>query len=471
VSDGGRRLFLVVVLVAVFGGIAVVDRVVGRSPESLASAPAPALATQRVAPAGVESAAWYCAGGTAPGGEADPTVLLANTGARSVSGTVTSASAGSAPSSAPVTVPARGSTEVHLTGAADVAASVVLDGGGVGAWLRVTGPAGWSVAPCASAPAGQWYFPHGSTRTGDAMALALYNPSATDAVVDITLLTSTGGVVAPAAYQGIDVAPGSVVVENVGDHVQNDPSIAAEAVAVSGTFVAFERQTTAQPGAGGLSLVQGAPGSATTWAFAQSTDRSGGSVTYTVLNPSAQSARVSVSIGLQHGSAAPLTLSVAPQSTVRLSAGDQTRIPVDTPYSLTFASGVGIVVGREVDAPAGGSAPLVGINRAVSPGATRWLVPKVPAPGTGAWYLAVANVAGRPVTLTVRSLSGSGWSTVPGVAGRVAPGQPVMIGPNPGSPIGTTVLEVTASGPVAVQLDAAPAGAPGVVVIPALALG
>ena len=53
----------------------------------------------------------------------------------------------------------------------------------------------------------------------------------------------------------------------------------------------------------------------------------------------------------------------------------------------------------------------------------------------------------------------------------VHPGSPLVIGPNPGPPFGTAALRVVADAPVAVELDALPVAAPGVVVVPALALG
>ena len=474
-SDAGRRLLVVVILIAVFGGVAVVDRVVGRGPGSPPPSAVSAESTQRIAPVGVESAAWYCAGGTAAAGGGAVTLLLVNTGPAPIRGVDTARSTDGAASSVPVVVPARGSADVALgtVGAGSaVAASVVFDGGGVGVWEEVEDSSGWSVTPCASTLSPQWYFAHGSTQTGDTFALALYNPGVTDAVTDVALLTSTEGLVAPAAFQGVDVGAGSLVVENVGDHVQDTPAIGAEVTTLSGSLVAFELQTTGQPGQDGSSLLLGAPGPSGLSAFAQSTDPTGGGLTYYLMNPSAHPVVVSAAIGLQRGSASPIALSVARQATATLDAADQPRIPQSTPYSLTFSStGSGVVVVRVVRAPSSAPSPQVGITNARAVGPMRWVVPSVPPPGTGPWYLAVGDLAGRSVTVTVRSASHTGWQRVPIASGRIVPGTPLLVGPEPGAPIGTAPLEVVASGPVAVQLDAVPAGGPGVVVLPALALG
>ena len=262
-SETARRLLVVVTLVVVFGGIAIADRVVGRGPAPPPASSGPASSAPRIAPLGVESAAWYCAAGTAAAGAGALTLLLVNTGRAPVAGTVTAHSSGGAISSVPVDVRALGSSVLSLgTLAADsaIGASVVLDGGGVGAWEEVDGPTGWSVTPCASDLSPQWYFAHGSTQTGDTFTLALYNPGVTDAVTDVSLLTSTEGIVVPAAFQGVDVASGSLVVDDVGDHVQGDPAIGAEVTTLSGSLVAFELQATGQPGQGGSSVLIGQPG-------------------------------------------------------------------------------------------------------------------------------------------------------------------------------------------------------------------
>ena len=83
----------------------------------------------------------------------------------------------------------------------------------------VSGPLGWSTAPCASRTAAQWAFAGGSTTAGNSLTLALFDPAAPAAVVNITFLTTTG-LVTPQAYQGLVVPPGRLVVENVGAFVQ-----------------------------------------------------------------------------------------------------------------------------------------------------------------------------------------------------------------------------------------------------------
>jgi hypothetical protein len=475
VSEGNRRLAFVVLLVVVFVGVAVVDRVAPRPTPTVQNATDVTRSVALVASAGVQSAAWYCAGGSGTvGAGSSSAIVLVNTTAQPVRGsvdwTLPNGSSASGAVNASVTVPAW--TTITVSGGApDAAATVMLRGGGVGAWEQVTGPSGWSVAPCAAASSPQWYFATGSTRSGDALTVSLYNPDATDAVVDIDLLTSTEGALAPAAYQGIDLPAGALVVENIGDHVQDDPSIAATVTALSGSFVAYERQSTGQAGATGLSMVLGTPRPAPRCSFALSTDASGGSVTFHLLNPAKRVATVTAAVGLAHGAAVPFRLTVPPGATAALPMASQTRVPPDTPYSLILYSSVGIVAARSTVGPGGSPSPQSGTTPAVGFGARRWLLPPVKVPGGSVWYLAVTDLAGRPVTLAARSLGPGGGSPVRAVLSTVSPQAPVFVGPDPGASIGSTALEVVASGPVVAELVARPSGAPGVVAVPALAIG
>jgi len=352
-----------------------------------------------------------------------------------------------------------------------VAVAVVLDGGGVAASEAVQSPLGWSMAPCSSSTAADWYFAHGATAQGGGLILSLFNPTATDAVVNVSLVSSTAGFLAPAAYQGVDIAPGSVVTENLGDHAPDDAAIATEVAALSGSVVATELQSVGTPGSGGISLTLGSPAPAPRWVFPQSTGISGGLVAFHVLNPTTRPAVVTVVIGLSQGAAAePLTMHVPPQSVVTLSAESETRIPTGAPYSLTFtSSGTGIVVSRQVRAPAGSPVPVpeAGDASGVPGGSRRWLLPAVVAPGSGSWALAVVDLGPRTATFKVttpagRRIAGQGVR-------RVEPGSPLVIGPNPGAPFGTAPFEVVADQPVAVELDALPVAQPGVVVVPSFA--
>ncbi len=480
-----RRALMIAVLVAVLIGSGIADHLVARTGASAQAPSVSALSAARLTPvAGTESSAWFCAGGTGPQGATPMTIALTNAGRRTVHGTLTAVSAPAPGAAIPgpwaggrtvaLTVPGDGQVSVgaaQLGTTGVVAAAVVLDGGGVAVSESVQSAQGWSMAPSAASTASNWFFAHGATAQGGGLVLSLFNPDATDAVVDIALVSSTAGYLAPAAYQGIDVPPGTVLTENIGDHAASDGAVATEVSTLSGAIVASETQVRGTPGDGGASLILGSPATASRWVFPQSTGIPGGTVAFHVLNPSTTPAEVSVAVGLSQGAGAePLALHVPAQSLVTLSAEGQTRIPTGVPYSLTFTStGPGIVVSRTVTAPTGSPAPIpeIGDTPGVPGGAKRWLLPAVVAPGTEAWGLAVVDLGTASATVHITTATGR---PVPGQpVRRVTPASPLVIGPSPGPPFGTAPFAVVSSQPVAVELDVVPAAQPGVVVVPAFA--
>ncbi|MHB8328946.1 MAG: DUF5719 family protein [Acidimicrobiales bacterium] len=468
-SDTPRRTVLVGLVVLAVAGGGLADRLVGRAgPLSAGHPPASAV----LAAAGADTSAWYCAGSAAAPAGSQPAVVLTNPDPRPVPGTVDVIAPAGVVQHQSFTVPADGQLRVPLAAAG--AASVLLYGGGVGALEVVSGPLGWTSAPCVSTTATHWYFAHGSTAAGRSLALAVFNPAATDAVVDISLVSASGGLIEPAAYQGLPVPARSVVIADVAHHVPNDPSLATEVSALSGSVVAAELSTAGAPGSGGLSIVGGVSTPRSQWAFAEDTDVLGGGNVFTVFNPSGRPARVTVSISLAQGKAEPLTMQVPALATASLSAKDQIRIPPNTAYAATFSTGVGpgIVVAREASAPAGAPSATIGFSTASPGGVSRWLVPAVPAPGIGTWALAVVDLAGRPVHVTVGSFDTTGALRPLAGYGRLtlATGGLLVLGPNPPPPVGDAPLEVVGDGPLAVELDPLPSGAPGTVVLPAWAL-
>jgi hypothetical protein len=474
-TDTARRAVLILGILAVIVGIGVADG--GAGPVGGATTAVSSVAVPR---AGAESSAWFCVGGTATGGDGQATMLLTNPTPRPVTGTVTTVSTNSAPVAMTVPVPARTQTAVAPAPGSpggSMASTVVFNGGGIGVSQVLSGPLGFTNAPCASTTAGHWYFADGSTAAGDTLTLSLFNPTNTVAVVDVSFVVSTG-LLAPPAYQGIDVPADTLVTQNIGDHVQNNPHVATVVTSLSGAVVAAELGAVGPAGSGGPSVVLGATTPSTTWSFAQNTDVTSGSTVFHVFNPSDRSARVMVKIGLEQGQAEPVVMNVPAGSVSTLDTATLARLPVDVPFAMTFDSGggdsgggVGIVVDREVISPAGAPAPEVGEVAGVAGGALQWLLPAEYSPSTGVSTLAVMDLNRSPVTVTLSTLSPDGLVAVPGLKGvRVRPGAPLVVTPGPGAAVGTEPMEIVSSGPVAVELDAVPVGSPGVVVSPALPL-
>jgi hypothetical protein len=462
-----------VVLIVV--AVAVVDRVVAVP----VAAPAPSAADGvPIAAASSFSASALCAGGAAgPDGLAGTTDFLTNTSPVAVRAVMTSqvapgtgtggASSGTpgAPTQRDLVVPALGQAAVNPGAglpAGDLATSFAFDGGGVAVNQVVSGPDGWSTAPCASQTGASWYFAGGGTTDGDTLSLALYNPSSTPGVVDVSFLTPSG-VVVPSTYQGIALGAGQLVVENVGDFVQNQAEIGTVVSAQSGSLVAGELQQVSSGATGGVALELGAPSPATTWHFAQTTDPNDGSTTFHLANPGTTPAVATISIGLPMATVVPVQVTVAPQSSASFVASANHRVPAQTPYALTVRSTAAIVVSRSVGVASSATPPVWGASSGTTTVATHWLVPApgVPgAPGTpGATVqsLGVDDPGGTPARVVV-TVAGSGArvATFTVAAGSVAVLGPSTVG-------GLHAFDVASTQPVAVEEDSAPTGAAGVV--------
>ncbi len=445
--------------------VALVDTAVAFSPAPAAPGASDALP---VAPAGSYSSSAFCAGGT--GTAAATTVYLTNSTDRTVSGVMTAVgpvgSGGAVPTThRALSVPPLGSAAVNpadgLPGGSN-ASVFTFAGGGVSASQVVSGPGGWSTAPCASRTSPDWAFAGGSTASGNVLTLSLLNPAATESVVNVSFLTDVG-VITPQAYQGLTVPPGQIVTENVGDFVQNANDIATLVTAQSGALVSTEFQQWSPGGTGGLSLRLGSPTPATTWRFAQTTAVPGSTVSFYVANPGSGPAAATISFGLTSGSVEPQHMVVAARSIAVFTASATAGLPHQVPYAVTVDSSQPVVVGRSVLAPGGSTSPVWGSSPATVTTTDQWLVPGPGvsnAPGTaGATVdsLAVANPGPSAVTVEVARLG----EHHPFSTFKVAADGVTVLGASQVGGLATYV--VSSSGPVDVEEDSGPSGAPGVV--------
>lgn len=462
-----RRLGLLAGLAVVLAGISVADAVVS-SPARRAAPPSPASAL--IADAAASSSVWYCGGPAAAPQGSQAAVLLTNSGTKPVSATLrTITPSGNATTESFLVPPA---TQLNLP-VPLASVEVLLGGGTVGAMEEIAGPLGSSVAPCSSATSSSWYFGHGTTASGAALQIALWNPLPTPAVADLTFVTTSGsssGEVVPPAYQGVPLAAGAVVVENVADHVPGNGSLAAIVQALSGSVVATEVQEYGGTPNSGLSVVDGASSLENQWSYASNIDAPNGPV-FDVVNPSNQAVSVSVSISLVQGRAAPLVMQIPAQSSATLAASNQTRIPTGAVFGITFRAvdGPGIVVARQVAGPPTGPFPLNALTAGQPGGVSRWLVPPTP-PGELPGTFAVIGLGSRVVHFSMIEIAPSGHR-VPVVGFRgvaLAPGAlEFLVSPAANVPVGVRPTVVEADGPIAVELDPAPAGTPGNDAVPA----
>ena len=463
-----RRTAALVAAGAVLVGVGLVSTFVP-TPQA---APAPASGDGvTVAPDDAHTSSLFCATGAGydAGAGSTATVILTNSTRAPVTGVESSVAesgseSGSGPVIARVTVPARGTAAVRPAAGlptGGTASTFSFAGGGVTGTAVVAGPKGWSTAPCASQVASQWDFAGGSTAAG-LLDLSLYTPTAAPAAVDVTFLTTNGTVIDPQPYQGIPVGPEGLVIEGLAAYVQNQPVVATLVQATSGALVATELDQMVVSAGTGLALLAGTPGPSTSWRFAQTTAVQGGTVTLDVANPGMAPVTAHVSVGLPGATVVPYNLAVPGRTVVPLAVSSVAGWPLGSPYSLTVHAPTPIVVGRTVTAPAGGASPEAGITSATTIIDSKWLVvgPGVPgqpsiAGGTIS-TLAVGNPGSTPVEISVAPLSGGR----PVAMVRIAGGNVVILGPHLVG--GLKPWIVTATGPVTVETDDGPTGAPGI---------
>jgi Family of unknown function (DUF5719) len=475
-SAGQRRWVVIAVVVVVLVGVAVAARSPGKIPQG----GPPVEPASVVAAPSAESSAWYCTGQTTSAGRLAPgTLVLTNTGTRAVAGSVHGVTDTGAKVAIPVRVPARGQVTTTLptpTSGTWLSATVALTGGGVAVSQSVHGPSGWAESPCQSSTSQHWYFPSGTTTGSNAMFIALYNPTSTPDVVDVSFVTLKG-VVHPINFQGLVVQPGAMQVQAVSPYVQEQANIATVVEARTGRLVASELQVFAGEGTG-LALVPGSPHAEKDWTIPQGGDLTNGASSIDVFNPGPTTQEVTVLARLGSGPLAPFRARVFPDTTWVLPTGTQSRIPKADPYSAVIEArgGSGVVVGRTVAAPSAARAPQDGMAMAVgaltaAAPSRRWVVPS---PGSAAQHgatphaLAVTNVTTLRERYVITVMEATGSLTL--ASGVIQPSSTLSLGADVLARAGLNPLIVSTSGRAAVSQDLGPTGSLGVVTMPGIPL-
>ena len=448
-------------------------------------------------PAKAVGSAWYCAGGTAAAGaNANHEVYLFNPSDRSLTATVTAYPSKGDPKDTVVSVAARMRVVVRLAELVDApyaAASVESTSSRLIVQQRVSGSLGYDLAACSNRAGSTWYFPGGSTAFGNDEVLAIFNPFAADATVNISFVTDSAELDArtrsPQAFQGMAVPGRSLVVARVTDKVSRQNNVVATVQATSGSVVVDQLQafggdlqpaptggTGSQPGDGtgsdvppeakpnpGLTLHPGVPVAATRWAFPDGRKADGARESVLVYNPSGQAADVDIGVVLSPTGATGPVPPVAPIEITGLgsnefqiiSIADETRVPAGVDHTITVRSlkGVPVIAQRLLT----GASPWDHSGAAAVTGspvmAKRWLLATGSALPTVTQDIAVFNPTKRPATVTATFLD-SGKPVTPATRARVVVppgGRATLSLPALGLPATDLGTIVSATGPVVVE--------------------
>ena len=318
---------------------------------------------------------------------------------------------------------------------------------------RCQSPLGWSMAPCASSTATNWYLRPRCDGTGRRSRPGLFNPGGHRRRRRTSpWCRRRRGISPPPPIRASTSPPGSLVTENIGDHAADDGAVATEV----STLVGSDRGHRARVGGRRPATVA----YRSPWASPATSPR--------VVVPAEHRHRrrrkrrlprprtrararptVSVAIGLSQGRGpsrwrcdvpaqslvppstprarpasppAPRTRSPSPSTR----GGDRREPSGDRPVGLATAHPRGSVTSSGV--PGGGHA-LAGARRG--------------GPGTEAWALAVVDLGTRRGHRAHHDPERD--APVAGQpARRASPASPLVIGPSPGPPFGTAPFEVRA---------------------------
>ncbi|TMK81939.1 MAG: hypothetical protein E6G47_01910 [Actinobacteria bacterium] len=424
-----RRALLAAALIAVVTGSTVfVDRIT--VPRADATVPVPA----------VQSGAWFCPHGGAPGWEG--WVIVTNPGPDDVRIRLTAFGASGGDVLRSFTVQA--GTEVYReVPAQDRGASTEVEY--FGGWVAVaaavsTGSAdGAATERCLGAPQRRWFLPDEAAAAGEDAYLVVMNPFAESAAVDVDLFTDRRQIHAGQLMPYVVPAESSLAIR-IGDHA---------VLALDEHALALQIQTRLGRVLAGGYVVSGRALRAAA-AGAQSAQQwvlpSGGffaSSRLLVFNPG--TARADLSLVSQGPNAQQLVsgpngVSVPPQTAVSIPVGGLANAALD----VTTTNRESVVAVLELTGPGGDSATLEG---APAPAAAWVVLPSLP-PVLGRTYLVVEN-PGRVAAKVSLSPIGNGGAVATGVPATItiAPGRTRSVSlPEPGgAPVSVLVRVVTGS--------------------------
>lgn len=470
-ARAARRLPVLVLVPAalIAGGLA--DRAGGpaRLSGSAAVQPVPVAA-----PIAAYSSSWFCAGAadsfeSSPADAPSGHVVVYDLTGRPETATVQIVTTAGAPVTDLVSVPAHGSAVVGETVSGGAAwAGAVVDVDGSSAVEEVlTGLLGTVVGQCATSGSPDWYLPSGQTRVNADETVLLLNPFPTASIVDLSFTTNAGQE-QPQDFESVEVPSEQLVAIDLGSHLRRRSAIATTVHARSGRIVAWSEEVVTPPTNGesilgtpaasapladpaapisGVVLALGAPSTGTSWEWPDGLAGNGVDEQYLVYNPGAQTADVSLAIGLSEGAAEPFSLTVGPGQVVPVVSEESPRIPAGSPHSalLTSTNGVPVVATRTVvaddpDAQYIGTGAILGERVP----AVDWVVPFSATDSNHRGQVVIVNAGQQPALVTVTRAGASP------VTETVAPGHRASV------PVGSTTagtVSLHSNSPVYVEYD------------------
>lgn len=421
-DSGRRRAFAFIVLAALLVAGGLIDRI---------DRPEPASQTTRVgmpaaAPPGALSSTWFCPGATSAGdgGAAEGFVVIANPRSSEVTGTVTVHPTEGEARSVPLTVAGFATAQLRyseLATAPWAAVTVEVSAGEVAVEQVVSGPLGWSAAPCASQAGQTWHFAGGSTSRLNNLYVTLYNPFPDDAIVDLSFATNEGSA-NPQAFRGVVVRGRSLWVLSIGEHVRRRDDVATTVTARRGRLVAAKVQTREEPIVG-LTWALGLSDLSDSYTFPEGYLADGVAERLNFYNPSRREVVVDVEMVLDEGVAEPWEIRIPPGDRAVLDFAGEERVPRNVAHALLVRSLDGAPfaveqwVGAAPPSARRGSEELTGSSVT----AREWVFAAGAATDTWDEWIIVQNMSTEDATLDIVALAAGQQLAIDGLQAQVVP--------------------------------------------------
>jgi len=351
-----------------------------------------------------------------------------------------------APSSAPLgaslsssasrslTVPAGTEQTVALptTGLAGYAAVSVLTGDtAVAVSEVVTGGVQPLESPCELGTSVRSYLAPASTADRSDLELAIADPTATPAVVNVHAFVKTQQV-SPPPLQGLSVPAGGVTVVDLAHYVVQQQLVGLSVTANGGRVAIGGLEHVFEPHIGaGNALVTGVGLPRSNWVLPPGPGVAGKSVLVRVLDPGTRATTVTVlspfsaqptseiSLQVAAGSAAEVAMPVPasrPGSAAGAAAksGTSAAPPAEGPITVLSSEGVGVVVSTVTSVPvvSSGQPDVAVVGVPAEETSTAWLLPGATSTGLANDDLEVSNPGSTTVHVVVDRFNASGMTQV-----------------------------------------------------------
>jgi hypothetical protein len=277
----------------------------------------------------------------------------------------------------------------------DYGVAVQISGGGV-IGEEIAGTQKTSV-PCDAGGIHHWYATGFNTVTGSSAYLSVYNPTATSAVLDVSIYTAAG-FSAPEAFQGVSVPAHTQSEIDLDPEVVNTTNVGVGVKVLRGSLEIVG----VEDSAGTVSFDQGVTSTSDASWFPNVTTVLAASSQIRVANPNSTPVNVTLNVGLSSYKIAPQNLTIEPFTTSLVNINPNPAIPAAGYANVTLRS----------------SKPVIS---SLATGNGTWIALSAPEPAGNAFLVrdftglhfdaaTVTNTSSSTVTLKVATYS----STTPG---------------------------------------------------------